>query len=143
MRFPLRSKIKESNGEIAVFEDLNGSAIAGFADDFEVCCADHEIDVGIAFGVDAGRFEFILAEGFAALYAGGIRLAEGEVAGGILVKECIEEEYTAVGYGRIVRDEGDLTEVMGAFVEVYLGAEGFLVGIRVDIDNAAVLECEA
>ena len=51
----------------------------------------------------------------AALQAG-IRLAEGDVAGGVLVKKSVVEQDLLVGDGAVVGHQGHLAEIGGALV---------------------------
>ena len=48
--------------------------------------------------------------------AGGVGLAEGDVAGGVLVEEGVPEEDAGLGDGGVVGDESDFAEAGGAFV---------------------------
>ena len=96
---------------------MRGSAraVGGEAVDVHGGAADHPVDVDEAFvGAEGG--ELFLGHFFAADEAGGVGLAERDVAGGVLVEEGVPEEDAGLRDGGVVRDEGDFAELARAFV---------------------------
>ena len=110
----------------------------GGAGDVQIRCAHHEVHMGDGV-VEAMGLQLVLAHFLAALQAG-IRLAEGDVAGGVLVEQRVVEQDLLVGDGAVVGHQGHLAEVAGSLVHGDGGLEGLLPLLRVDLHDLPVLD---
>ena len=79
----------------------------------------------------------------AALDTLGIRLAEGKMAGGVLVKERVVEQEALVGNGAVVRNKRDLAEIRGALVHGDGGSEELLAPVGAAVNDPAVPDRKA
>ncbi len=80
---------------------------------------------------------------FAADEAGGVGLAERDVAGGVLVEERVPEEDAGLRDGRGCGDEGDFAEAARAIVGGDEAVEDVFAGGGGGLDDAAVFEAAA
>ena len=124
--------------EISVYEYRDLPSVVGGAGDVQVRRAHHEVHVGDGV-VEAPGLQLVLAHLLAALQAG-IRLAEGDVAGGVLVEQRVLEQDLLVGDGAVVGHQGHLTEVAGPLVHGDGGLEGLLPLLRADLHDLPVLD---
>jgi hypothetical protein len=122
---------------VAVAHEGFAGAVGVEAVDVHGGAADHPVDVDEAF-VGAELGELGVGHFFAIDEAGGVGLAEGDVAGGVLVKERVPEEDAGLGDGRVVGHEGDFAEAGGAFVGGDELAQGILAGGGGGFGDAAV-----
>ena len=86
--------------------------------------------------------QLVLCHLLAALQAG-IRLAEGDVAGGVLVEQGVVIEDPLVGDGAVIGHQGHLAEVAGPLVHGDGGLQGLLPLLRADLHDLPVLHGEA
>ena len=78
---------RRSEREVAVHKDGHLAAVVRRAGDGEVARADHEVHMRDRI-IQAAGLQLVLAQAVAVLEAG-IRFAEGDVAGGVLVEERV------------------------------------------------------
>ena len=76
--------------------------------------AHHEVNVGNA-GVQTASLKLFGRHGLAALKVKGIR-ADGQVTGGIFVKQCVVIQNTAFRDRGAIRNKGNLAKIMRAFI---------------------------
>ena len=77
--------------------------------------ADHEVHMVEADVAPSGD-ELLVGQFLASDEGEAVGASDGDVAGGVLVEERVVEEVSALGDGRTGRDEGDLAEMLRAFV---------------------------
>ncbi len=130
-----------SKRPVAVLEDLDALARGGDGDDGEVVVAYHEVHVNHGV-IDAHGVEFI--EGIVVVVSDAVGKAgaEGEVAGGVLVKEGLVEGNAALTDGGGVGHKGALAEHTSAFVHGDHLAEKFLALFGVNFHRAAALKAD-
>ena len=85
-------------------------------------------------------FELVHAHAGAVLDAGGVGGAQSEVAGGVFVEQGIVEQDIHIGNGGVVGNEGDLTQVVGAFAGFDEVFEGFFAGFGLVAYDLAVFK---
>ena len=85
------------------------------ADNGEVGSAHHEIHMGHGVVQTVG-LHLLPGHGLAALNALGIRLAEGQMAGGVFIKQGIVKQNLLVGNGTVIGHQRYLAEVAGPLV---------------------------
>jgi hypothetical protein len=90
--------------------------------------------------VGTERAKPLLAHRFTVNKAGGIRLAERDMTGGVLVKEGVPEKNARLSDRRVVRDEGNLAETTGTVVSRDKLVEGFFASSGRGFGNASVLK---
>ncbi|CAN4012871.1 putative membrane protein, partial [Dysosmobacter welbionis] len=131
------SLISDLRGEVAVHEHWDFLSVVGNAQDVQVRRAHHEVHVGDGV-VEAPGLQLVLAHGLAVLEAG-IGLAEGDVAGRILVEQGVVEQDLLVGDRAVIGHQGHLAEVAGPFIHSDGGLEGLLPLFRVNLHDLPVL----
>ncbi len=92
--------------------------------------------------VEARRLLLLRGHILAAPDTAGVRLAEGQMAGGVFVEQGLVEQDPGIADGGIVGHQGHLTQVVGALVGVDGPAQVFLPHPGVYVHDAAALEVQ-
>ncbi len=101
--------------------------------------ADHEIHM-VEAGIAAGRVELLLGQLLAAGQGEAIGAPNGDMTGGILIKQCVVEEVPAPGDGRAGGHKGNLAKPAGAFIRIDQFLEDGLILFGMDLDDPAILK---
>jgi hypothetical protein len=102
--------------------------------DLDLRASDHEVDV------DAGDVDaFVAANG--SLDRRG-RPPVGDVAGGVLVEQRLQEQHAGLTDAAVARHQSDLAEASRSLVRLELALDQLAPVLRLDVDDPSLLERE-
>lgn len=125
--------------EVPMFNEADAGTIGGDAIDHGVLVADHPINMHARC---VRPTLFVAAAIGVGCLAIGVCLSKCDMAGGVFVEECFEEDDAGIGDRGFVGDECNFANAAGAFVAIKELEEGVFVGIGKGFYHLAVLEAD-